>query len=218
MFYKEDTTAGTFWAYSNGNIFGVDSILLMDASLNVGDTLSVLPMWWTGAEFFVCDSVFQRNGRRYQRFNLGNHHYSHSHFYMIEGIGNTMVMGTTLGDHPETTVLCISNADSTLFVDNIYDTCYASNASVSDWGDANNLLNVFPNPASDEVNIELESAYGQYSLVIRDMLGREVHREMMSTSSNERANATFSVRSLPAGLYTIEVLGNARYVRKLRVL
>ena len=218
-FYKEDTTAGTLWAYSNGNFFGVDSILLMDASLNVGDTLKLLPMWWSGEVSFVCDSVFQKDGRQYQRFQDIRNSYVHDQFYVIEGIGNTKIMGTTVGDHYQMLLtLCVSNSDSMLYVNDVYDTCFMSNASVNKWISDHNLLNVFPNPASDEVNVELESANGQYSLVIRDVLGREVHRGMMHGNNNEVAKATLSVRALPPGLYTVEVLGHKRYVRKLRVL
>ena len=78
-------------------------------------------------------------------------------------------------------------------------------------------LKVYPNPAVNEVNIELFHAPGNYEVVMRDMQGREVKRQRMEETGFDSKHLLLPIQGLPSGMYTIEIIGEERHVVKVRV-
>lgn len=71
---------------------------------------------------------------------------------------------------------------------------------------AANLLSVFPNPASDALNIIIHNFYGNSSVKIYDMLGKEMeHFNSVSGALN------VDISSWPAGLYHVVVDENGHF-------
>ena len=65
-------------------------------------------------------------------------------------------------------------------------------------------VRIFPNPVVDEIQIQLNGAYKTQSLVIQDVIGREVIREKLVSQDN--MILTFESHSWPEGMYTVHVL------------
>lgn len=78
-------------------------------------------------------------------------------------------------------------------------------------------IRVFPNPAHDRVNIEIEKALsGRISLDITDAIGRVVYEERFSPSSRQ---ITVNTVDFAPGVYTVRVKGNeGTAVRKVTIM
>jgi hypothetical protein len=73
-------------------------------------------------------------------------------------------------------------------------------------------VSVYPNPASDEVNINIEGLIGDVQVRILDLSGKEVYASNLNGSSVNTVN----VNSLAKGVYTIEVKNEEKTItRKL---
>lgn len=64
-------------------------------------------------------------------------------------------------------------------------------------------LNVYPNPASDLVNVVFETAGGDYSIVLADITGRVVASE--SGNANGNVQVAFPVANLAKGSYLVTI-------------
>jgi len=66
---------------------------------------------------------------------------------------------------------------------------------------------IAPNPASDVVNVKIETSSKNQNYVIRviDMMGRVVSQEGLNASANSFVNHVLSVQNLPAGLYMVSI-------------
>ena len=64
-------------------------------------------------------------------------------------------------------------------------------------------MDVFPNPASDQLNISLPEA-GEYQIRIYDMNGRMTHSHQFTGKQT-----TIDIRTSPLGTYTYQLWNNA---------
>lgn len=79
------------------------------------------------------------------------------------------------------------------------------NLSVDELMGAETTLEVYPNPGTDNINVELLGKMeGNAALVVRDLMGREVMTQKMSVHQNA-ANANLDISSLTSGHYFVTV-------------
>lgn len=72
-------------------------------------------------------------------------------------------------------------------------------------------MEVYPNPASDQVNINIKRAVQQKTVIqIINLLGVEVYRREVNTNQNN----VFDVRSLSSGLYVVRAMVEGKYYRE----
>lgn len=67
---------------------------------------------------------------------------------------------------------------------------------------ANVRFQVYPNPASSNITVELGSSLFSGSLIVTDMTGRNVYTRQLS---NQRGQVAVSVQQLPAGRYLVQL-------------
>jgi hypothetical protein len=81
---------------------------------------------------------------------------------------------------------------------------------------ANSLsINIFPNPASDVVNIEVEGIVGSMELRMLNLAGQVVYAEKIEKQSSSFLRA-INVSQFPAGVYYIHLAGdNVNKVQKV---
>lgn len=79
----------------------------------------------------------------------------------------------------------------------------------------NSKMEVFPNPASENITVKFSAATsGNLSVILTDMVGREVATASQITNNS----ATIPVSGLSSGLYVVQVInGNERTTRKVVV-
>jgi len=73
-------------------------------------------------------------------------------------------------------------------------------------------MRVYPNPASTQVTVELDALPPNAQLLLRDALGREVHRQRIAGHYT-----TLQLQHLPNGCYNLEILGPASRIAHQRI-
>ncbi|MBA3705397.1 MAG: T9SS type A sorting domain-containing protein, partial [Bacteroidetes bacterium] len=82
----------------------------------------------------------------------------------------------------------------------------AAAISVEEWTQ-NNTIQLYPNPTTEAVTIELPAGYKKYELQVYDMLGQLVYSETLATAgvSGEILTKQIDVSSFRKGIYTVSV-------------
>jgi hypothetical protein len=82
--------------------------------------------------------------------------------------------------------------------------CYTANVSVAEQQLALNFV-MFPNPASEELNINFTEALGtELMVLIKDLQGRLIIPVHQITIEAGQTNLAFDTRAFPSGIYTVE--------------
>jgi hypothetical protein len=69
----------------------------------------------------------------------------------------------------------------------------------------NNELSLYPNPASDVLNIRLPgSGFNNAEAIIRDISGKELSRTVIES------NSPINISSLPKGIYSITIIKDGK--------
>lgn len=66
-----------------------------------------------------------------------------------------------------------------------------------------NSLNVFPNPASNEIKAQLEGVEGDYAVTITNLAGQVLRKEVGNASSS--AQHTVNLEGMPSGTYILSI-------------
>ena len=80
-------------------------------------------------------------------------------------------------------------------------------------------LQLFPNPASEEVHIEFNSPIGQsIAVATTDMLGRVVGQNNNVTVAEGMNDVSYNVANLPPGVYLIKIqAADNVYLKKVQI-
>ncbi len=79
-------------------------------------------------------------------------------------------------------------------------------------------LHIYPNPATDVLNIDWQSAIGNVSIVIRDLTGRELSRTTFNGSANT-GKVNLSIADLKEGIYMMTINADSiNYTEKLEII
>ena len=78
-------------------------------------------------------------------------------------------------------------------------------------------INLYPNPANDQIQLEIESEASEVNLVILNMLGQHFGRYLFN--GNQMVNETIDISELPAGVYVFRIkIGEQMIDRKINVI
>ncbi|MCU0436373.1 MAG: T9SS type A sorting domain-containing protein [Raineya sp.] len=83
---------------------------------------------------------------------------------------------------------------------------YYTNVATADWGNKN-ALSIYPNPASDKVNVTFSSDFAQDQAVtvkVLNMMGSQVKNKNYTLAGGNR-NLEINTQDLPEGLYLLEI-------------
>lgn len=122
------------------------------------------------------------------------------------------VPGTSVRNNMYAIAMLIDNATGQIV--NAKEVSISEGASVADVDAIN--MNVYPNPATDNVNVAFEAA-GDYTITITDMAGRTVSTNAFSNLSGAQ-NIAIPVADLMSGNYIISVANNAASYNQVLVI
>jgi len=76
---------------------------------------------------------------------------------------------------------------------------------------------IFPNPATDYMNVEInKTTASDLSVQIFDLTGKSISSDKFSVAINTQFSKAFDLKNIPAGTYVVEVInGNRRSTRKV---
>jgi len=217
-YLREDTVEGKAWVtYQNSalNLGETEELLIMDLSLEVGDTFVVSDGHHLPDGYFspVVDSVYYHEGRKHIRldfeYNLWN--FPGDKLTMIEGVGTnigTFYQPFLIQPIDYYTLCQTKDGDTLSYVNNspyFLGRCDVSAVGVDERQKPAYNLHIFPNPANEKIVIEgvndlvLDKNEGLV-LTVSDVTGRLVHHEKVAFFPCE-----LEIAEWPKGLYIITV-------------
>jgi PKD repeat protein len=88
----------------------------------------------------------------------------------------------------------------------VYNTCDSLNASTINQVNSINNINIYPNPAQNNINVDFESdSQIDAKVIIRDMLGKIVAIENVNVNSNTKTSKNIDINNLTTGGYFVTI-------------
>ena len=135
--------------------------------------------------------------------------------FWIKGIGSNrgfMHVGMWEADHESEGemyhLLCYHEGNNVSYVNPEYNECDLPYNV--DENTANNDVDIYPNPASQEVNILINNGLNISNIEIIDLTGRAVMKSEKTVG--------IDITTLPEGQYFVKIIGNTTIVRKLFII
>ncbi len=214
-YIREDTITGRVW-YLDKSIDHKE-YLIMDLSLNVGDTFIINNTPFPGDSISIVDSIKYIDGNKVLYLTVNSIVIVSPDYVLtfIEGIGpnaGIVYQHEQSLDYETGTILLCSYKD---FVQ-VYahsNPLFSGQCNVQSGGIEENMtenlrLKIFPNPSSDKIQIELEGTM-LYSLEIFDYTGKIISSKTNIYSTSFDIDMT----EYPSGIYLLKVKGDdGKYV------
>jgi len=208
VFLREDSTAGTAWVI---DLADNQERLIMDLSLNIGDTFRIYPNAIYYDTIAIVDSVYFENSLKKVRLNLISGVNSSERLTFIEGVGSNFGIdyqinpfafgGGVIGG--DIYLLC-SYKDGILTYKNLFiDTCYWVSADIDEISNTNKIK-VYPNPTKDFLNIQTYD-FVEKTIIIYNSIGQMVQ------SLDFMNHICLNISSLEDGLYLVNIIDMNNY-------
>lgn len=234
VFFREDTTTGSvFVRVGNGG----EDFLIMNMSLDVGDTIFFPPDFFPIANFWsnlvitcdnkiIIDSIYFHNGNKVLKTSCKTlscpsniSHQTMEYLTFIEGIGPNKGIFYWMNefhywDYGNLSYLLCAFKDTVKVYQNpSYNTC--DTAIFSNIQNLNNAaeIEIYPNPTSGNFNIEFINQNEKYSTInIYDLTGKIIYKK--TNISQDIINIDISKYN--NGIYFIKIINqNNTYFKKL---
>jgi len=204
VFLREDTITGKAWAYELSHS---DERLIMDLSLNVGDTFRIYPNSIYYDTIVIVDSIYYENSLKKVRLNINTYFPGNEKLTFIEGVGTNIGIDYQVNsyffDNMGSIYLLCSYKNSVLEYLNMFtDSCSFNGVGLNEII-SKNRISIFPNPTADFINVSLPfHIIGK--IVIYDSFGRII---ITSSVNGYNSNFKFDVGHWSNGLYFIQFIG-----------
>jgi PKD repeat protein len=124
------------------------------------------------------------------------------------GFVTTVYTFGTIGNYQfSVTIICGSAKGTHVFYDDLY---IMNTAGVSEITDVNDQIVLYPNPATDVLNIGLNDVSGSVTVNISNATGQIVRKMSSTIEANQKL--TVNTASLPEGLYFVQVNCNGKMI------
>lgn len=195
---REDINSGKIWYV---NPYSNDEKLIMNMSLIVGDTFQISTTWSS------VDSVFFHDGKKIIRFDLQTIWDETVEF--IEGVGpNVSLIYALDPGYDHFYVACKYNADALVYVNNNINFigCEPNTIGFPDKSKTK-TINMYPNPATTELHIELPKEFHPKSeLILRDITGQIIKQKTLIGNKH-----IIFLSKINQGIYIVTII-NKSYI------
>lgn len=184
----------------------INEVLLYDFNLNLNDTLPETFVYHR-AEYTIItvdqiDSI-RINNRYLKRYHLDNAGFGNQ--YLIEGIGSTLGLFSPITPFFEQhfDLMCFKNeAEELIFPGEYYGNCDLID-DISDNSFSTNYFNIFPNPYSTTLTVELPSntSIRNTTLTVYNLTGQQILKYTVSEPLT-----SVDLSGLNAGTYLVKVV------------
>lgn len=205
--YRNDGNQ-VYYCKWNGSAYGNETVLY-DYDLEEGDLFNDTdphPMYVT-----AITTITDNQGNERRKYEFGFIDLPEETEYWIEGVGSSKGFINS-GNYTPTSegaifhLLCYHVDNDLIYVNPEYNTC---DITEIDENNAENSVNLYPNPASNIVKISNTSNLTINKVEVVDLLGRTV----ISSDNCDQID----VSKLPEGQYFVKIHGETTVVRKLSV-
>jgi len=151
-FIRQDATSEKAWYR---NTISLEEYLIMDLSLEVGDSMFIGGVWNADHRFYMVDSIYQMDNRKHVRFDFPIGFMENEKFTLIEGVVSNMGFRYQDNDFIDgfpTILLCtFKNTEKVYGEEDCIFTSVEENEVTSE-------LKLYPNPVTDELTLRLDQA------------------------------------------------------------
>lgn len=176
-----------------------EEILLMDMNLEEGEDFLVTP--YRVAR--VVETSYE-NGRKTILFDFVSPYWGNEPLKFIEGVGRNYMVFEWYGDIDRNYQSCKYDGDELVYstANPLFDGCRIDNTSIEELSNEDETVEVYPNPASDEVSIRFSCLQETpIEIIVLDLFGKVV--KSIPVMSNV---ASLTVSDLRKGVYGIKVV------------
>ncbi len=211
-YLREDTAAGKAWIYRES----WREELVYDMSLMPGDDFLI------GEYMYTVDSVAVKNGRKHVYIGFVTEYHPEvmiRHVYttleMIEGVGTNFGFTYNNPDfiRKDPLLLCAEQDGEQIYthsygdINPFYDGCKVALSLNTDNKELAAQMTVYPNPASDRVQVELELkvALADVRMELVDIHGRVLRSEALRQLPAGRTTLEMTMGDLQPGIYRVRI-------------
>ena len=176
-----------------------EEILLMDMNLEEGEDFLVTPYHVAR----VVETSYE-NGRKVIVFDFVSPFWGGEPLKFIEGVGRNYMDFEWYGDIDRSYQSCKYDGDELVYstANPLFDGCRIDNTSIEELSNEDETVEVYPNPASDEVSIRFSCLQETpIEIIVLDLFGKVV--KSIPVMSNV---ASLTVSDLRKGIYGIKVV------------
>ncbi len=180
-FIRQDSLSEKAWYRNNQT---TEEILIMDLSLELGDSLFIQGVWNGSHKHYIVDSVYIKDGRKHIQFdfpiNISHIQYTEK-FTLIEGVVSNMGFRYQDNDFVNgipSILLCAFKNEEKVFGD----VCVIT--SIENISTIENSVEIYPNPVYDKLNIKLTDRNFNGDIHIIDTYGR-LHHTVRDITNDE---------------------------------
>lgn len=202
---REDTNSGKVWYIDQ---YGNPEKIIMDMDLSIGDTFRILP-----TQISTVDSVYYQDGRKNIRFDLQTTMWDEA-VRFIEGVGPNVSLAYAYAQD-WFFVSCKYDASDLVYItDNQNFIGCNPDLSALEEKLNNEKFEIFPNPAYDYINFEINFPLNEYlDFELFDCYGRRVKEVKL-----KRPAQTLSLLGINEGLYLYIIRNKNLIVGKGKIL
>ena len=228
QYLSEDTATGRLWMYFcyNNDTTHFTKKLLVDMSLNVGDTFS-LPLYNYRGYYcddtlvYIVDSIKNINGKKHIFMSyIDYRHDIYPANIFIEGVGSAQFLFFPIASRysflaysgQEERILLCNFKDGNIEYNNDYyftgstpnlSDCFPPVSGITQVGSSHIKITAYPNPTKDRVTLEFgEARFSTLRLV--NAAGATV---LETTLTGHEPQLTLPLKGLPAGIYSCILSG-----------
>lgn len=201
-FLREDIVQGKAWYFDP---FFNSEYLIMDFNLNLGDPFNIYDYFNMPSPCLV-DSIYYINGKKFVRINALTIMCSLTEkITFIEGSGTTAGFSYQRnfnGFSVPSYMLCHHKDGIKVAGNNLIpDSCSICDVGIAKKNPIGNPVRIFPNPAFDELKVEVDPiSTGDSFLSISDLIGRQLYTEKV-----KQQVTTIDISNLAGGVYFVIV-------------
>jgi hypothetical protein len=224
----------------NGNLY--HKLYMSSDSNQTNWTLSYYPLWWERndsvfqypsysgdslvydfnleeGDSFTIDEYHNKmkvDSIRYLEFGsrIRKHWFFNTGIIWIEGIGERSNLNCSSGCMCSCVfiLLCFHENDSLVYQNPNYTNCYLY-TDVPSIAKSNEFINLFPNPATNQITLNLPENKANAAYTLYDMQGR-----LQLTGKTGNTQTEINVATLPRGLYVLKIITEKEIITKKVVL
>lgn len=190
-----------------------EEILLMDMNLEEGEEFLVTP--YRVAR--VVETIYE-NGRKVIVFDYVSQYWDGEPLKFIEGVGRNYMLFEWYGDIDRDYQTCKFDGVELVYstANPLFDVCKIDNTSIEELSNEDETVEIYPNPASDEVSIRFFCFQETpLEIIVLDLSGKAV--KSIPVTGND-ASLTLTVSNLRRGVYGIKVVCQNRVLTKKLVI
>lgn len=194
-FVRQDSISQKAWYRNNQS---EEEHLIMDLSLEIGDSLFIQGAWNSEHKYYIVDSIYFKNNRKHIQFDFPIHFMENEKFKLIEGVVSNMGFRYQENDFINglpTILLCAYKNEQMVYGEG---ECVVSSIKENS---VTSEFYLYPNPVVDNLTLILNEAITRGSIEIISQTGKIKYHKSGRILSTE----IIDLKGINTGIYFVRI-------------